>query len=288
MGNIIRDIKHVTIKPPTEIIHQGIYMASGVTPEVWMVSILRVMPLSILTLEVLVCLIVWLVRGERKLLSSYLASTWLSAFTVLGAAAFLLGYKGFLLKFPYEYALLSTITLVLLLESITTHTSAGKVVKNIIFPALFIVLLCTPITSYAALPIIHPQATEIHASKFIINLHDWSHTMPYYNKVAYIEYSAPWSLDILITREDSMSFTQLGYNTLIDRAKLEKAIANYPIIIVTSRFMLRDYYIVHEKTHAEVLSNVVEYLSQTRNLVYNSMGRNINIEIIEYSMIYAS
>jgi len=286
LGNILNELKHLVIKPPTEIIHQGAYMAQGVTTEVKLVMILRVAVLGAITLMTSLCVFIWLLKTKQKqLFRAFLAYLWLIALTSLGAASFLLHYKGFPLKFLYEYVLLSAITFVVLLEELVIHTPVRRLIKVVIPAILAATLVFMPLISYASLPIIHPQLAELEASKFAARFCEWTYEKPHCNKLVYVEYSSPWNLDLLAYGRNVISFMQTDYSTLIDEIKLQDIVSNYPILI-TSRFILRDYYIVHEVRHSVVLSNAIKRLLCTKSLVYSSIGKDLSLRSVEYSLLF--
>jgi len=288
LGNAISDIKRILISPPTEIVHQGIYSAQDITPELKFVVMLRTFSLVILTLMTLSSCLLWLFKAKRSMFQLYLICLWLVTLLTLGIASFLLHYKGFLLKFPYTYVLLSCITLTVSLETMNVPTSVGKYLRVLMPLVLTIQLLIIPLTSYASLPIIHLQVTELEASRYIIRHYIWAYTEPQCNKLYYIEYSSPWNFDLLAYDKDIMSFAQVPYNALLNISEFEKLVDHHPILI-TSRLILRDYYIVQPTSHAPLLDQAIVHLTHSKNLVYVSVGSNEYMGgSREFALLYTS
>lgn len=281
--NVLHDLRHLLLAPPTEIVHQGAYMARDITSRFALIVKLRLYTLTILTLMTLsLCsLYILYMLKKRSLLKydifhRYLIILWVVVLLTLVVASFALQYKGFVVKFHFMYVLISCVTLLALLDHLHTCTKTRQNIFNaIIFMVLLTQLLIIPLTSFASLPIIHPPIVEEEGFRYVIKYHQKEYIDPKHNKLLYVEYSAPWNIDLLTCGVDFISINPIPYHVLIDEIKLKNI--KHPIL-VTSRFMLRDDYIVKTPTHKEVLKETLHILYSSKNLVYNAHTLNYKEE----------
>lgn len=267
-------LRNVLISSPIEGIRQGMWHASGLTNELKVITILRLGLYGFLLLVTLSMILYYVVK-ERSFLNpfpTFLSCLWITALSGILIASVFLHYKLFILKEHYMTGILSIVTIAILFERLKSKFFT-KFLSKIIFSMLIIAIMITPLTSYASLPITHPSAVEMNANIYVLKYSEWRFNDPKHRIVAYGEYSAPWNLDALLTGEDFMSFKCLGRDGLANKNVLIDTMYKYPIIIV-SRLLLRDYYIVVKPNHNIVLWNAIKLLNNNVNLLYYSRTAN--------------